>query len=158
MVNAHAAGPAQRLDFDAFLGEVEPRLRRALVARFGVELGNESCADAIAFAWERFSVVAPMSNPTGYLYRVGQTAARRHRRLARAPRLPSESPYSAEGSVDLADALERLVPAHRVAVVLVHAHRYSYAEAAAILDIPVTTVRNHVHRGMKQLRRILETP
>ena len=53
-------------------------------------------------------------------------------------------------------ALERLTDDQRVAVRLVHAHGYTYAEAATMLDIPITTLRNHIHRGMKRLRRHLE--
>lgn len=50
----------------------------------------------------------------------------------------------------------RLNPDQRVAVVLVHAHGHSYADAAALMDIPVTTLTNYVTRGLARLRHFLE--
>jgi len=149
--------PANR-DFDAFTRDAAPRLRRALVARYGVDVGVEATADAMAYAWERWNEVAAMANPAGYLWRVGQTSARRHRRWQRTPHLPLE--VVAEGTTTepgLPAALQRLRPDERVAVVLVHGYAWSYAEVAALLGVPVTTIRNHVHRGMHRLRRALES-
>ena len=42
-----------------------------------------------------------------------------------------------------------------MAVLLVHAHGHTYEEAAAVLGVPVTTVRNHLHRGLARLRATL---
>ena len=64
--------------FTAFVGKAEPRLRRALVATYGPVVGREAALDALSWAWEHWQRLAPMANPVGYLYRVGQTAARRH--------------------------------------------------------------------------------
>ena len=95
-----------------------------------------------------------MANPGGYLYRVGQTSARRaHRRVARsafpvepvwvdAPNLPG----------DVFDALHRLKPDQRVAVLMVHGYGFSYRETADVLQVAESAVRNHVHRGMRRLR------
>ena len=72
----------------SFVATVEPTLRRALVAVYGVELGREATADALAWAWQHWSRVRGMKNPAGYLWRVGQTsvrsATRRRRRSAAA--------------------------------------------------------------------------
>ena len=144
--------------FDVFVAAVSPRLRRAFVARYGVELGNEALADALGWAWEHRDRLSEMANPAGYLYRVGQTSVRGQVRRRRRAALPHEEPIDEmpEGEPGLHTALERLTDDQRVAVLLVHAHGYSYADAAAVLDIPVTTLRNHIHRGMTQLRRHLE--
>ena len=64
--------------------------------------------------------------------------------------------FNHEPEPGLHDALQCLTDDQRVAVLLVHAHGYSYAEAAGILEIPVTTLRNNIHRGMNRLRRQLE--
>src|SRR5438876_10648131 len=69
-----------REDFDTFARRCGPDVRRVLVARYGLEVGVEATADALAYAWERWERVAAMDNPTGYLVRVGQSAARRYRR------------------------------------------------------------------------------
>jgi predicted RNA polymerase sigma factor len=67
-------------DFTVFVGEVEPKLSYALAAAYGVEVGRESTADALAYAWENWPKLREMNNPAGYLYRVGQSAAKKHRR------------------------------------------------------------------------------
>jgi DNA-directed RNA polymerase specialized sigma24 family protein len=144
--------------FDAFIADACIRLRRALVARYGVEVGVEACAEATAWACAHRNRLLAMANPVGYLYRVGQSAARTQNRWHRAPLLPPErsDPGLPIPDGDLAAALGKLSPEQRAAVMLVHAHGYRYAEAADVLDIPVTTLKNHLHRGARKLRRILE--
>ncbi|MGH1490332.1 MAG: RNA polymerase sigma factor [Acidimicrobiales bacterium] len=49
-----------------------------------------------------------------------------------------------------------LKPDQRVAIVMVHGHGHSYAEAAEVLGVPITTVSNHLNRGLGRLRQYLE--
>ena len=58
--------------------------------------------------------------------------------------------------VDVLDALRRLKPDERAAVVLVKSHGYSYREAAEMLGVSEAAVTNHVHRGLIRLRTIME--
>jgi DNA-directed RNA polymerase specialized sigma24 family protein len=142
---------------DVLVG-LEPRLRRALVARYGIDLGSEVAADAIAWGVEHPDRLAEMQNPIGYLYRVGQSAARRHLRAGRLPlRFPAET-YGGDAELpgDVFEELKRLQPDQRVAVLLVHGYGFTYREVAEMLSIRETAVTNHVHRGMKRLRRRLE--
>jgi DNA-directed RNA polymerase specialized sigma24 family protein len=151
-------GRQQAASFDDFIADATVRLRRALVARYGVELGVEACAEATAWAWANRERLLAMANPVGYLFRVGQTAVRRQTRSQRAPLYPAERGPAELPVPDtsLAAALAELTPDQRSAVMLVHAHGYRYAEAAELLDIPVSTLKNHLHRGAKRLRRLLE--
>ena len=55
----------------------------------------------------------------------------------------------------LQDALADLPPDFRAPVVLKDVLGYSYDEIAAILDIPVGTVRSRIHRGRARLREVL---
>lgn len=144
--------------FEAFLTDASLRLRRSLVSRYGVELGVEACAEAIAWAWANRDKLLEMRNPVGYLYRVGQTAVRTQVRRQRVPDLPHEEPDHDLVIPDpgLHEALAQLNRDQRSALMLVHAYGYPYAEAAAMLDIPVTTLKNHLSRGGTKLRRILE--
>lgn len=147
--------------FEAFAADASTALRRALVARYGVQLGVDAAAEALAWAAEHRQRLAAMDNPTGYLYRVGQSAVRRQARLERRMvDLPVEERPVEGGTGDpdpsLHEALAALHPDQRAAVVLVHAHGYPYAEAAALLDIPVSTLKNHLHRGRARLRAELE--
>ncbi len=145
--------------FEDFLASATPQLRRAFVARYGPELGNEAFADATAWAWEHREQLESMSNPVGYLFRVGQTSVRsqvrrRHRFTFPVEERTADLPNDLEP--ELHTALARLSEDQRVAVLMVHAHGYSYAETATTLDISIAAVRNHVHRGMQRLRRHME--
>jgi DNA-directed RNA polymerase specialized sigma24 family protein len=144
--------------FDDFIADAAVRLRRAFVARYGVDLGVEACSESITWAYANRGRLAEMSNPVGYLYRVGQTAVRTQVRWLRAPMFPAEV---GDGDMPLPDdglhvALTKLSRDQRCAVMLVHAHGYRYAEAAELLDIPVSTLKNHLNRGLARLRHLLE--
>lgn len=156
MADVDSDAPTPRLEPD--LVEVSARLERALVARFGIEHGLEAAAEAIAYAVEHRDRLTGLANPAGYLYRVGERRGRRALLRFRRNTVLIEEPVTEPTpiDVDLQRALMRLKPAHRVAVVLVLAHGHTYHEAAAILDVPVTTVTNHVTRGRARLRAILE--
>jgi DNA-directed RNA polymerase specialized sigma24 family protein len=98
-----------------------------------------------------------MENPTGYLVRVGQSAARRYRR--RPVVLPDRVPDT-ESTFDprLPRALEHLSPRQRSAVVLICVHDFTYPAAATVLGVSESTLRNHVRRGLDSLRRELGEP
>ena len=151
--------------FESFADDARAKLRRALIARYGPEVGAEATADAMAYAWQHWDRLATMQNPVGYLYRVAQTTVRRHHRWRRPLALPPERPQpdfadergGRAAELGLPEALARLRPDERVAVVLVHGYAWGYQEVADLLGAPVSTVRNHVHRGLNRLRNSLET-
>lgn len=148
---------AQRADFEAFARDSGERLRRVLVAGYGVEVGNDLCADALAYAWEHWSRIETLDNPAGYLYRVAQSAHRRHRRWRRRVPLPVEHHHNPDvPDPELGAALGRLTRHQRSCVVLVHVYDCTYQQAADLLDLPLSSVRNHVHRGLAALRKALE--
>jgi RNA polymerase sigma-70 factor (ECF subfamily) len=132
------------------------RLRQALVARYGYELGLEAYQDAVAKAWADRERIAAMDNPVGYLYRVGQTSVRRQLRWQRKVRMPRTEPTSLpEVEPALAPALDALSPRQRTAVLLVHAFGWTLEEAAQVLGVDISTVRTHVQRGLERLRKQL---
>jgi RNA polymerase sigma-70 factor (ECF subfamily) len=141
-----------------FLAGFRPDLERALVARFGLNDGMDAASVAIGYAYQNWERLGSMENPAGYLYRVGVSSARRTHSRRRRTELLVRDPVTVDqpADVDLQQALARLRPEQRVAVVLVYAHGHSYAEAAEILDVPVTTITNHLNRGLARLRRFLE--
>lgn len=151
------AGPRETLtsagDFAAWYGEVEPRLRLALVAAYGPERGREATAEALAWAWEHQDRIERLANPVAYLYRVGQSRTR----LRRFPILHGRAEYT-EPRVEprLGRALARLSERQRVVVVLVHGYGWAFAEVGELLGIKVTTVQNHLNRGLDHLRAALE--
>jgi DNA-directed RNA polymerase specialized sigma24 family protein len=155
----YSGGESPAQQFDRLVGPIERQVRRALVARYGVDVGVETTADAVAWAWEHLDELDQMTNPAGYMFRVGQTAARRLRRLGRRDLVfPTEPVYSdlVPLDFDLFDALRHVSADQRVALVLVHGYGFSYREAADVLDTSVAAVTNHIHRGLRRVRRILE--
>ena len=142
--------------FEAFVVAHEARLVRALTATYGPTVGREAAVDALSWAWEHWDRLGPMANPVGYLYRVGQTAARR----ALGGR---EVPFT-EVAVVLPDVVEPgLLPAlrglseqQRTVVVLVHGYGWSLRETAELLGCSLSTVRNHLERALTRLRSALE--
>ena len=65
-------------DFDAFVRDLEPGLRRALVASFGPVAGRAVTVDALSWAWENWERLATIDNKRSYLYRVGRSALRHY--------------------------------------------------------------------------------
>ncbi len=133
-------------------------VRRALVARLGLEVGAEAAAEAMAWAVANRARLEAMANPAGYLYRVGLSSVRREWRLAkRRGRLLFEPSVQPTFPLDdeLFAALGRLRHDERVAVLLVHAYAYSYREVAELVGVSEAAITNHVHRGLRRLRVLM---
>ncbi len=54
-------------------------------------------------------------------------------------------------------AVDRLSPPQRATMVLFYRHESSCQEIARVLEIPVATVKSHLHRGRARLREQLES-
>ena len=139
--------------FERFRVEVEPRLRRALVATYGPVDGREAAQDALSWAWEHWDRMADVRHPVAYLYRVGQSAVRR---FGSRP-LPAD--LLLEAAVDFPDispelwpALGRLSSQQRTIVLLVHGFGWPQSEVAALLEVNPSTVREHLQRALSRLR------
>jgi DNA-directed RNA polymerase specialized sigma24 family protein len=140
--------------FEEFVRTCGADLRRALSARYGVEVGVEVTADVLAYAWERWTRISAMENPVGYLFRVGQSAARRYRR--RSVALPLvHTAGEPEFDPRLSRLLEELPDRQRMAVVLVCVYDWTYPKCAGVLGVSESTARTHVRRGLDALRREL---
>lgn len=150
-----SSGP---VEVSAIIVSAAVTVRRALVARNGLTEGCDAAAEAVAWAWEHQRQLADMTNPVGYLYRVGQSSLRRRFRHDRL-RVDVMPELSTEDAVDidheLFDALRRLTPDQRQAVVMVHMYSFSYREVAQVIGVTEAAVTNYVHRGMRRLRRLL---
>jgi DNA-directed RNA polymerase specialized sigma24 family protein len=138
--------------FRAFVLRLEPRLHAAFVAVYGHDRGREATAEALAYAWEHWTKVEPMTNPLGYLYRVGQSRVRRRKEpVIYLP--PAEHETLVEPN--LLPALASLPERQRAAVVLVHVEGWTLRETGELMRLSIPTVQKHVERGMVSLRRSL---
>jgi DNA-directed RNA polymerase specialized sigma24 family protein len=146
--------------FDLFVATTGEQVRRALVSFYGVEVGMEAAAEAMAVAWQRWDEVAAMKNPGGFLFRVGQSRARPHvrwrRRNSGFPMIDAGAVSDDAAVVDLLRAMRRLPAVQRACVLLVKSYGFSYREAGDILGVTETAVTNHVHRGLTRLRSMME--
>ena len=59
------------------------------------------------------------------------------------------------GEAEVKDALESLPDHYRLPVLLADVEGFAYKEIAEILDIPIGTVMSRLHRGRKQLQKLL---
>jgi DNA-directed RNA polymerase specialized sigma24 family protein len=140
-------------EYTAFVQETGGRLRLALISAYGVQVGEEATSEALAYAWEHWERLSQMENPAGYLYRVGQTRARRGI-FRRSPPLPKPRTVDSTPWVEpgLAAALEELSPKQRTAVLLVHGFGWTTSEVADLLGVAFSTAKAHLERGMSKLR------
>ena len=102
-------------------------------------------------------------DPAGYLYRAVVNGCRSHHRRAereqrlrdRAGRMRPEA-TSSIGADELSDALASLPYRQRAALVLRFYDDLSEADAAALLGCRPGTVGSLVHRGLEQLKKVIE--
>lgn len=71
---------------------------------------------------------------------------------------PQDDVQRLEKVLELAEAVERLPPAQRDAIVLHYMHGMKVAEVAQQLERTPAAAAGLVHRGLKRLRRILAEP
>jgi DNA-directed RNA polymerase specialized sigma24 family protein len=141
--------------FAAFAKEAEPRLTRALVALYGMDVGPDAVNEALVEGWRRWDRVAGMTNPVGYLYAIGRSYGRRS--------VPAAAPVFPVPPADHTPWIEPALPAaltalperQRQAVLLIHGHGWTFSEAADVLGVSKNTVRIHVDRGVAKLRAAL---
>ena len=141
-------------EFAGFVSESGDKIRHALVAAFGPEVGTDAAAEAMAIAWERWPRVASRSNPAGYVWGIGRNIARRKRpdhRMFPSPE-PKREPWIEPG---LPDAISNLSEKQRTAVLLISGFGWTYREVADFMGVGVSTVQAHTERGMMKLRASL---
>jgi len=143
--------------FTEFLQNHGPGLRHAFVARYGPDVGSDVMGDVAVYAWEHWEKVSRMDNPSGWLYRVGQSRSRRYFR--RPVRFPEPRPVS---NPIVEPALPGLVGSlperQRVAVLLTLAFGYTVREAAEIIGVSPSTVQQNAQRGLARLRERMGVP
>jgi RNA polymerase sigma-70 factor (ECF subfamily) len=68
---------------------------------------------------------------------------------------PGQALERMEGEVQLQEAMNRLSSEHREVLVLKDIEGMKYEEIAAILDVPIGTIRSRLHRARLELRDLL---
>jgi RNA polymerase sigma-70 factor (ECF subfamily) len=163
---ARLNGDAERSDADraptvpeSDLGSVfdadAPGLYRTILAFTGGrgDVAEEAVAEAFARAAAH---TGELRDPVAWLYRVAFNVAtdelRRERRQRTSPAPTASPPPEVSG---LMDALKKLPPRQRAAIVLFHVGDLPVAEVAQRMGIAQPTVRVHLVRGRRRLGELL---
>jgi RNA polymerase sigma-70 factor (ECF subfamily) len=146
--------------FDEFVEDEHERLYKALYFVTGSREDAEDLSqDAFLKLWERWDDIGRISDPTAYLFRVALNGFRMRRRRAAmalrrvAPlRTERDGFADAEMRADVRRLLLGLSPRQRAALLLVDLLGYPSEQAARILRVRPSTVRNLASQGRRALR------
>jgi RNA polymerase sigma-70 factor (ECF subfamily) len=145
--------------FDAFYRENAPRLHAFLRQIVGNKHAAEDILqDTFTQIWNRPSRFQPeRGNLRGYLFGIGRKRAAEWWRKHSPSETESEekaSPCHTEMASIVGDAFQRIPEEQRTLLWLREVEGQSYAELAAILDIPIGTVRSRLFAAREVLRAV----
>lgn len=142
---------------DVYRREALAMVQLAFLLVGSPQRAEEIVQDAFAALFQRWDHV---DRPGAYLRAsvVNRCrSAHRRRALERRNRATQEGPTTVGlGADDLADALAALPPKRRAAIVLRYYGGHSEAEIARLLGVRPGTVKSLLHRGLAQLREVIE--
>lgn len=144
----------------------EQRLRHFLGRLAGTGIGDELAQECFLRAWQRAGEYRGQGSYAGWLYRIGWRLFLDSHKLAQrraafdaleaaAPDHDLHTP-AADAALDLERLLARLDARSRAALVLCDGHGWSHAEAAAMLGLPLGTLKSLVARAKTALRAASE--
>jgi RNA polymerase sigma-70 factor (ECF subfamily) len=160
---------AQRERFERLWQEHRPRVWR-LIARLagGADLADDLTQEVSLRAFQAFGSFRGEAGAFTWLYRIAVNVVNRHRERRR-DLLPLDAPEVAQLPADTAcgpepmalqadrramvwSAIERLPEEMRTTLVLQVYEGLKYREVAAILNVPVGTVKSRLSHAMRRLR------
>jgi RNA polymerase sigma-70 factor, ECF subfamily len=150
-----AAGDAQA--FDGWYRETAPRLRGFLCHLLGnLQAAEDVMQDTYTHIWRRPQGFDPERGTLrAWLYGIARKQAAewwRRQKPADPLEIESTAPGRAESFSVMADLLRQLPVEQRSLLWLREVEGQSYAELAAILDIPIGTVRSRLFAAREALR------
>lgn len=159
------AGTPAGLEFDGFFASESGELfRRLWLVTRDREEAEEVMQDAFLSLYERWDLMAAVEDPKAYLYRTAFNAwNKRSRRATRALRTAFAPPRgddvdAADARTVVGEALTRLSPRQRAAVVLTELLGFSSEEAGMILGIRAVTARVLTSQARAAMRSYLGGP
>ncbi len=163
--------PVDRAAFERFWQPHRPRVWR-LVARLAgnLDLADDLTQEVSLRAFQGFGAFRRESSAYTWLYQIAVHVVQRHRErrvlelvpwetAAHTP-APSISPHEATEQAEIRPlvwaALDRLPDEQRTTLILSVYEELKYREIAAVLGIPLGTVKSRLHTGMARLREELK--
>jgi RNA polymerase sigma-70 factor, ECF subfamily len=149
-------GEAEVDDYERLFRDARAGLWRTLYGFTGgrADLAEEAMAEAFARAIEYADSIR---DPLPWIYRTAFRVAAAELRRERA-QMPTQTAGDSQASSDLGglmDALRELSPNQRAAVILHYEADLPTEEVARRMGMSPATVRVHLHRGRKRLRKLL---
>jgi RNA polymerase sigma-70 factor (ECF subfamily) len=148
---------------DFFEAESPTLFRRLCLVTGNRHEAEEVMQDAFLKLFERWERVSALEDPTGYLYRTAFNVFRKRTRraavaLRRTLRMtPAGDEFAAADARQVvAQALSKLTPRQRAALVLTELLGYESEDAGRILGTRASTVRALATQGRATMRRTLE--
>jgi RNA polymerase sigma-70 factor, ECF subfamily len=155
--------------FEAIFDRHYQPVRAYLQRRAGIQAGEDLAAETFVQAFKaRTRYDTSRAEALPWLLGIGTNILRRHWRAERARlqawtreassrRDEEPGPEERAGELDpgLVEAVGRLRPGDRDALLLLVWAELSYQEVGEALGIPTGTVRSRIHRGRRMLRELL---
>ncbi|HEY3120347.1 MAG TPA: sigma-70 family RNA polymerase sigma factor [Vicinamibacteria bacterium] len=172
LVEAFQNGDASA--FDTLLGRWDVKIRGAIYRLVGPnEDVRDLCQETFLKAYRGLGGFKKEARFSSWLYQIAVNACRDRQRRRRGRtlvsldeldasdlRLPAASAIEVVESRDLsrlvAAAVEALPPEQREVIVLKEYEGLTFLEIADALDLPISTVKTRLYRGLGQLRQRLE--
>jgi RNA polymerase sigma-70 factor (ECF subfamily) len=154
-------------EFTALFRRHYPRVLAFVSRRTDQARAHDVVAETFATAWRHFRRLPP--EPLPWLYRVARNslaneerAARRQLRLAqriagRGVEHTLDHAASVVADAGLRDALARLAPGDREALLLIGWEELSNEDAARVMECSTVAFKVRLHRARRRLARLLET-
>jgi RNA polymerase sigma-70 factor (ECF subfamily) len=153
----------------AILAEI-PRLRRYARALLrDRDAADDLVQDCLERALTRLENWRTGESPRRWLFTImHHLFVDQHRKVKRAAEViafsgdaqpeavEQASQFDVVASREIMDALQKISPDRRAAIVLVAVEGFSYAEAANILGVPAGTLMSRIARGRDDLRALLD--
>ena len=154
--------------FEELVAQCQPRLR-AFLAKMVSDKTNVD--DVTQEVWmEVFRDLGKLKDPGAFLpwmYRIARNRAFRILRRKSHATIPIEetdaisqatedATFGADDARAVHAALDRLIPEHREVLLLRFIEDMNYEDIAAVVGVPVGTVRSRIHNAKRLLRGIIE--
>lgn len=159
---AAEAGRGDVRAFSVLVARHERRLRAFLARVAGPARADDLAQEAFLRAWRHRARHQGTGSYAAWLLRIGWRAfldaerARARDRTADAPPPDRPAPGDPDAAVDAARVLAVLDPDERACLVLCLGQGWSHSEAAAILDMPLGTLKSRLARATRRARAMLE--
>jgi len=174
LVEACLAG--EESAFDVLLGRWEKRIRGAIYRLVGSdEEARDLCQEAFLKAYKSLRSFKQEARFSSWLYQIALNLCRDRMRRRRGKTMVSldeleeggaAMPVAGPTALDLlqerdtrrlvAQAIEALPDEQREVIILKEYQGLTFLEIAQVLDVPISTVKTRLYRGLDQLRVRLE--